>query len=586
MNKEGGGITGSMTVNFKMNVTTSGAHDGLFITTGVQTGGSGFSYVGTTNGMNAQSTPWWKSIPDKMPPALAQPSETIFRGDSKSAIQLSETPSTSALLPGQETATSFRKEEEIYTVQRKSPSYARLNDDIDIKTSEQKDTYNISGSYTSTTAAGGIVPVARPRKASPSTSRTNEYSDTFQTKDSRKPTSHDRAASLEESNDFLPPTSVKLNVFDSGKPVELSLSTRDENRAKSTEYLVDATTTTTTVEVFRGDLSSEVDYFKLPPEPYSRDGKPQLIRAHGSPYEVASWSGTKFSDLKPGSQIVLDRPIFRDFASPTHSTSQPYIVREPSSTSISMGTGHYETVQPGPSRSQSRGEWRPTISAQSTPASSVWNLQANEPSSATILRTQRSEHAGRRIERDFGDDVSRSPDKYTSVRAPRMTEQSERKCPPVPPKRYPIRHAASQPDIMPRYAPPRPSAPKPQPIRSSRTGYAPQCYGLYQERKASRSPARPDSTISGGGERRSRYDEENPYEDIRGSRGTSRYRHVSSASTQQRRPVPKMRYPHRPRSSTGVSPFPQQMGLRSASSNEIFKLYQTRDCLGNVLFEL
>lgn len=155
---------------------------------------------------------------------------------------------------------------------------------------------------------------------------------------------------------------------------------------------------------------------------------------------MASWSGTKFSDLKPGSQIVLDRPIFRDFASPTHSTSQPYIVREPSSTSISMGTGHYETVQPGPSRSQSRGEWRPTISAQSTPASSVWNLQANEPSSATILRTQRSEHAGRRIERDFGDDVSRSPDKYTSVRAPRMTEQSERKCPPVPPKRLVIHY--------------------------------------------------------------------------------------------------------------------------------------------------
>uniref|UniRef100_A0A915DZW6 Uncharacterized protein n=1 Tax=Ditylenchus dipsaci TaxID=166011 RepID=A0A915DZW6_9BILA len=136
--------------------------------------------------------------------------------------------------------------------------------------------------------------------------------------------------------------------------------------------------------------------------------------------------------------------------------------------------------------------------------------------------------------------------------------------PTLPPKKYALRHTTSQPNII-EQAPPRPVASKP----SIRPSVYPQCYGLYKDRHGhSRSGSRTRSS-----EPRPHKEEENQYEDITRSDGT---RHSSR---------------HRPRSSTGVaySEANQLMGNKaglSASSNEIFKLYQTRDCLGNVLYEL
>lgn len=58
--------------------------------------------------------------------------------------------------------------------------------------------------------------------------------------------------------------------------------------------LNDTTTTTTIIEVFRGNIldvdgidESKIDYFKIPKGKFSPiDAKPELIRAQGPPYEL------------------------------------------------------------------------------------------------------------------------------------------------------------------------------------------------------------------------------------------------------------------------------------------------------------
>uniref|UniRef100_A0A915DWL1 Uncharacterized protein n=1 Tax=Ditylenchus dipsaci TaxID=166011 RepID=A0A915DWL1_9BILA len=134
------------------------------------------------------------------------------------------------------------------------------------------------------------------------------------------------------------PSTFKLNVFDSGKPVELSIPIKKQEDKKSEYVLNDTTTTTTTLEVFRGKFGEDsVDFFKLPPEPFSRDGKAQLIRAHGPPYEASTRIDT------------------------TSKSNQPYFVTEPSNTSSLNRT--YSRLQLEQQQS------RPS-SAYSTPGSS------------------------------------------------------------------------------------------------------------------------------------------------------------------------------------------------------------------------
>lgn len=48
--------SGQMTVNFKINVQTSGPHDGLLLTTGIQTNGTNLNFE------DFGSIPWWKAM--------------------------------------------------------------------------------------------------------------------------------------------------------------------------------------------------------------------------------------------------------------------------------------------------------------------------------------------------------------------------------------------------------------------------------------------------------------------------------------------------------------------------------------------
>lgn len=59
MSRSGDGAAAQMTVRFKMNVQTSGPHDGLFITTGIQTGNN------SNCGSFSAGMPWLKTLEQK-----------------------------------------------------------------------------------------------------------------------------------------------------------------------------------------------------------------------------------------------------------------------------------------------------------------------------------------------------------------------------------------------------------------------------------------------------------------------------------------------------------------------------------------
>lgn len=164
----------------------------------------------------------------------------------------------------------------------------------------------------------------------------------------------------------------------------------------------------------------------------------------------------------------------------------------------------------------------------STPEADIsqWNLYPENSNEATILRTQHNLKQQEQL----------------------VNTQQERKCPPIPPKRTShLRQTVSQPEI--RIAPPIP--------RRSRT------MQRQQKRDARDASANPETI----------------YETIRGSQQSpTRYElelRPSSVATYNR---------NKPRSEPET--VGESLGIRSASSNEIFKLYQTRDCLGNLLYEL
>lgn len=182
---------------------------------------------------------------------------------------------------------------------------------------------------------------------------------------------------------------------------------------------------------------------------------------------------------------------------------------------------------------------------------SLWNLSDNDldddtASVTTILRCQRRDHS---IERLTPNSVARPTTpiyrsltplkKDTKVIYSRIypvknffDQQSNPKAPPLPPKKFFLRRINSQPNAIyehkiteDRTEPPRPTAKKPFWLQHSR----------------------PVQT---------------------------QYNAYSMPNVNPRHHIP----------------YKQQQSClsesRSASSNEIFKLYQTRDCLGNILFEL
>uniref|UniRef100_A0A7E4ZS11 L2 protein n=1 Tax=Panagrellus redivivus TaxID=6233 RepID=A0A7E4ZS11_PANRE len=284
--------------------------------------------------------------------------------------------------------------------------------------------------------------------------------------------------------------------------------------------LNDTTTTTTTVEVFRAkvDPNNPVDFFELPPNPHSSDPRPQLVRAAGLPYEVATRTDTRFSD-RPTSGIGYVTPI------PVYEENQ--IVHPSRISWIDANTsgpaGYQTTILRRNHNNQHEGR--------------LLSRAGSRPGSPTYSIGPESIAGGRAYS---------NVDRYTPAPAP-------------------LRYTYSQPDI---YAA----------STGGRENY-------YRHRHNGRRSKSPSSYYDGG--RRSR----SPgayYETGRRSRSPAQYYDGELP------PMSDLLRRSRSRSETRldqIGSYNRPLSAMSALSNEsfsnsvnnVFKLYETRDCLGNVI---
>uniref|UniRef100_A0AC34R3Z0 Uncharacterized protein n=1 Tax=Panagrolaimus sp. JU765 TaxID=591449 RepID=A0AC34R3Z0_9BILA len=291
-------------------------------------------------------------------------------------------------------------------------------------------------------------------------------------------------------DEFIVPEKLELNTF-----------SQDPYVQHPTDYVLnDTTTTTTTVEVFRAkvDKNDPVDFFELPPDPLGPDYRPQLVRAVGPPYEVATKTETRFADQpviqpSPGSRIQW------------HSSQERLGSR------ASSRQGRLEPPTPGYSGSLERN--RP-IGGAVLPRQAL----VDGDYQTTILRRQFNQHEDQRIQRSRAPSPSPSAGRVYPIPIERDYERGPRA----------LRQTTSQPDVLDNRRLRRRQSPEAgYPSRSREP--SPVNYPLRRAR--SRSETRSDDYYPEG-------------------------RPLSRAESWEN------------------------------SVNNIFKLYQTRDCLGNIVQEL
>ncbi|KAE9554404.1 hypothetical protein FO519_002396 [Halicephalobus sp. NKZ332] len=462
----------SVTVSFKMDITTYGPHNGIFITSGIQQGTNFQGFVATNHGQNMITnavTPI---------PAITAP------GFGGSGGNLS-------ILGSQSGRTTVKPD---------------------------GDKLNVSTRSRSTSRSRPTSPAFRFGRESP-------------------------------PDEFIGPDDFKVNTFEDNKKVTTPYVEHP------TDYVLnDTTTTTTTVEVFRAKVNKDdpVDFFELPPDPLGPDNRPQLVRAVGLPYEVSTKSETRFADqpviqASPGQSRLVYSPVPRV----QWGSDQERLGGSRASSRQGRIEGPNSNYSGSLERNRSLGG----------------SIQSRQPLvegdyQATILRRQFNERKEDRIQRSRPVSPSPSAGRVYPIPIERDYERGPRA----------LRHTTSQPDVFDDY------------YRRGRRRYSPEPGYYSRSRGSSPDPYR----------QRSRGDSPDPYRQR--SRGASPdpYRQRSRGASPD---------PYRQR-SYGSSP----NGLRRARSrsetrsddgrplsraesweasvNNIFKLYQTRDCLGNVVQEL
>lgn len=230
-----------------------------------------------------------------------------------------------------------------------------------------------------------------------------------------------------------------------------------------------------------------------------------------------------------------------------------YYMKEPTNTSII--SSHKSLADDSISaQSYSRLDSRPPSTSIYSSETSQWNLYPETATEVTILRRQDNRKQQKSI-----------------VQQQNEVVVEEHICPPIPPKkRNLLLRSVLQPKIC--EAPPIPER-------------------GHRSRASSRKNRRTTENQESSNEK--------IYETICGQspdivknfqqkiRSKSGHQYKEPIGNQNHRPSSVATYN---RQSITKKPeletVGEIMGIRSASSNEIFKLYQTRDCLGNLLYEL
>nr|CDJ89577.1 Hypothetical protein CBG12649 [Haemonchus contortus] len=262
--------TGHMVINMKTTITTHGAHNGVIVHAGVQSGGAGTS----------QGSQWY--IPSQFP-QIETPGGTTLHAVAAGTSQ--ENLATS--WPSLHINTASPIPEQRPPRQDRSPLLSRQE------------------------------PSPQPRRREPSPlPRRNGPSPQFRRQEPSPPLR--RAPSPPASpvfsftgrdsppDEFIQPTKVTLNVFNPGNPHPIAYDTslRRANSQNTDALINDSVTTTTTIEVFRAPLdpSNPDRVVALPPPPVpSVDDRPLLLRVNGPGYE--KWSSQRTETL------INDRPV-------------------------------------------------------------------------------------------------------------------------------------------------------------------------------------------------------------------------------------------------------------------------------------
>ncbi|KAI6204373.1 hypothetical protein M3Y94_00666700 [Aphelenchoides besseyi] len=476
-----------MTVRLKMEITTSGSHNGLFVTTGFQ------------NGLSILPPQFAHQLPNQPPnqPISFTPLPIESAAKSASLIEIAD------------------------------DSFARESNRPEAPPTIQP-TPHTQPDTTQTTR------IATPQHFDdrPPPIQLNEP--TRITVNETLPRKIEFAVEHEETDDFLRSLPIKINTFEERPYVQ----------QPSDFVLNDTTTTTTTVEVFRAASDDTVDFYKLPPAPLDNEPNEQLVRAKGPAYEVHSHTQTRFSDLPSVRRVQFDSESYDTILRKQWSENKTEIL-------------HREVED----RPLSRKEV--SFEDDSRLTSRMDNPEGYRPQS--------------RLDRDYRVERTISPERW---------ERPSRSETPVhrPSRRYEPQRRRQSPSESPILRRRTTATPRlPWEYKKSNSKLADGAENVVSREDGQRFPPRSSSLSPVDYYRphlvRTPKNDQLVEDDYYAKMRDAQFRRMAVGSQRRSRSPSPWEWEEHPESPN------YRMGNRSVSPNGRFKLYQTRDCLGNVLYE-
>ena len=269
-----------MTVSMKIDIATSGANNGLFVTTGIQNAAnSQIQQVGFVQPMafgNGGGGVAAALAAQSLPSTL----ETS-RAINETSHAINETTCASVLPIAAAAASTIEATAPVSDAAKLPPvgtTFTRIEE-----TSEGATSY--SRYVNRYEDAIGMAPLASPERLS--TERSTAVAPARILSPARSPTrSPTRSPARSPARSHI---DRNVDAFLRLQPFPRINTFGDESGGRSSTapyvqhpsdlVLNDTTTTTTTVEVFRANADSPVDFYKLPPAPTENDGWGQLVRA-------------------------------------------------------------------------------------------------------------------------------------------------------------------------------------------------------------------------------------------------------------------------------------------------------------------
>ncbi|KAI6180091.1 hypothetical protein M3Y98_00682100 [Aphelenchoides besseyi] len=480
----------NMTVRLKMEITTSGTHNGLFVTTGFQ------------NGLSILPPQFVHQPPNQPISFTPLPIESAAK--SASLIEIADD--------------SFARESNRPETSEAPPTF---------QTTAQN---HSDTQQTAQTARSAATPQHFDNRHQ--TTQLNEP--TRITVNETLPRKTEFAVEHEETDDFLRSLPIKINTFEERPYVQ-----------QPSDYVLnDTTTTTTTVEVFRAASDDTVDFYKLPPAPLDSEQNEQLVRAKGPAYEVHSNTQTRFSDLPTMRRVQFDSEPYDTILRKQCSKNKTEILhREVEDRPLSRKEVSFEDDSRLPSQMENPELYRPQS----------------------------------RLDRDYQTERTASLERWE--------RPSRSETPAYRPSR--------------RYEPQRRrQSPLESPILRRRTTATPRLPWEYKKSTSKRSDGAENVVSREDGQRfpprstsLSPVDYYRPHlvytpkndqlveDDYYAKMRDAQFRRMAVGSQRRSRSPSPWEWEEHPESPN------YRMGNRSVSPNGRFKLYQTRDCLGNVLYE-